>query len=174
MSGFSFLALAAEVEGAGVLPVEEGVADFSAFSLGFSFSLDLSGSRSLGGSGRGPVGTAEEVDVDVEVEVRLEWETDVLVCAGLDEAKEDEEEGLLGNPDVGKLGEGTLAPGMFRMFVGFGGVKAGTQENRNRLMLLNNIQCFIYLSSLFVFIVLLSYLFFSNVMDNAHGICMYG
>ena len=128
-----------------MLPVEEGVAGFSAFSLGFSFSLDLSGSRSLGGSGRGPAGTAEEVDVDVEVDVRLGWEMDVLVCAGLDEAKEDEEEGLLGNPDVGKLGEGTLAPGMFRMFGGFGGVKAGIQENRNRLILLNNIQCFICL-----------------------------
>jgi len=128
VSGFSFLALAAEVEGAGVLPVEDGVGGFSAFSLGFSFSLNLSTSRSLGGSGRGAVWVVEEVAVDVEVDVRLEWETDVLVCAGLDEAKEDEEEGLLGNPDVGKLGEGTLAPGMFRRFGGFGEVKAETEN----------------------------------------------
>lgn len=48
MSGFSFLALAAEVEGAGVLPVDEGVGGFSALSLVFSFSLGRSASRSLG------------------------------------------------------------------------------------------------------------------------------
>lgn len=47
VSGFSFLALAAEVEGAGVLPVEDGVEDFSVFSFIFSFSLKLSTSRSL-------------------------------------------------------------------------------------------------------------------------------
>lgn len=125
VSGFSFLALAAEVEGAGVLPVEDGVGGFSAFSLGFSFSLNLSASRSLGGSDREPDWAVEEVDI--EVEVGLEWEIDVLVWAGLDEAKEDEEGGLLGNPDVGRLGEGTLAPGMFRRFGGFGGVKAGRE-----------------------------------------------
>lgn len=54
VSGFSFLALVAEVEGAGVLPVDDGVAGFSVFSLDFSFSLTLSVSRSLGGSGREP------------------------------------------------------------------------------------------------------------------------
>lgn len=54
VSAFSFLALAAEIEGAGVLPVDDGVGGFSAFSLGFSFSLTLSASRSLGGSGREP------------------------------------------------------------------------------------------------------------------------
>lgn len=121
VSGFSFLALAAEVEGAGVLPVEDGVGGFSALSLGFSFSLDLSVSRSLGGSGRELDWAVEEVEMELE----LEWETDVLVWEGLDAAKEDEEGGLLGNPDVGRLGEGTLAPGMFRRFEGFGGVKAG-------------------------------------------------
>lgn len=52
VSGFSFLALAAEVEGAGVLPVDDGVECFSVFSLAFSFSFTLSASRSLGGSGR--------------------------------------------------------------------------------------------------------------------------
>lgn len=62
--------------------------------------------------------------VEVEVEVGLEWATDVLACAGLGDAKEEEEGGLLGNPDVGRLGEGTLAPGMFRRFGGLGGVKA--------------------------------------------------
>lgn len=76
-SGFSFLALAAEVEGAGVFPVEDGVEGFSAFSLGFSFSLDLSVSRSLGGSGREADWADEEVDK--EVEVGLEWETEELV-----------------------------------------------------------------------------------------------
>lgn len=54
VSGFSFLALVAEVEGAGVLPVDDGVEGFSVFSLGFSFSLTLSASHSLGGSGREP------------------------------------------------------------------------------------------------------------------------
>lgn len=38
--------------------------------------------------------------------------------------EEEEEGGLVGNPDVGRLGEGTLAPGIFRRFGGFGGVKA--------------------------------------------------
>lgn len=42
----------------------------------------------------------------------------------MDVAREDEEGGLLGSPDVGRLGEGTLAPDMFRRFEGFGGVKA--------------------------------------------------
>lgn len=76
VSGFSFLALAAEVEGAGVPPAEDGVGGFSAFSLGFSFSLALSGSRSLGASGRGPGWVIKEFDVDVGV--GLEWATDVL------------------------------------------------------------------------------------------------
>lgn len=128
MSGFSFLALAAEVEGAGVLPVEDGVEAFSAFSLGFSFSLNLSVSRSLGGSGRELPDWAVE---DVVMELELEWETDVLVWDGLDAAREDEEGGLLGNPDVGRLGEGTLAPGMFRRFGGFGGVKARKHQDRH-------------------------------------------
>lgn len=122
VSGFSFLALAAEVEGAGVLPVDDGVGGFSVFSLGFSFSLPLSASRSLGGSGREPCWVVEELELDVEV--GLEREPDELFWAGLDAAR-DEEGGLLGNPDVGRLGEGTLAPGMFRRFEGFGGVKAG-------------------------------------------------
>lgn len=52
VSGFSFLALAAEVEGAGVLPVDCGAEGFSVFSLAFSLSLNLSVSRSLEGSGR--------------------------------------------------------------------------------------------------------------------------
>lgn len=135
MSGFSFLALAAEVEGAGVLPVDDGVGGFSVFSLGFSFSLTLSASRSLGGSGRELDWVVEEVEVDVEV--GLEWEADVLVWAGLDAARDDEEGGLLGNPDVGRLGEGTLAPGMFRRFEGFGGVKAGIVSNRDRNLRIN-------------------------------------
>lgn len=125
-SCFSFLVLAAEVDGAGVHPVEDGVEGFSVFSLwwGFSFSLDLSALRSLGCSGREP----DWVVVVVEVEVGLEWATDVLACAGLGDAKEEEEGGLLGNPDVGRLGEGTLAPGMFRRFGGLGGVKARGDE----------------------------------------------
>lgn len=129
MSGFSFLALAAEVEGAGVLPVDDGVGGFSVFSLGFSFSLTLSASHSLGGSGREPDWVVEEEELDVEV--GLEWEADVLVWPGEDVARDDEEGGLLGNPDVGRLGEGTLAPGMFRRFDGFGGVKAGNFSNTN-------------------------------------------
>lgn len=136
MSGFSFLALAAEVEGAGVLPVDDGVEGFSAFSLDFSFSLTLSASRSLGSSGRELDWVVEEVELDVEV--GLEWETDVLVWAGLDAARDDEEGGLLGNPDVGRLGEGTLAPGMFRRFEGFGGVKAGIFfKNTNKHLRVN-------------------------------------
>lgn len=130
VSGFSFLALVAEVDGAGVLPVDDGVEGFSTFSLDFSFSLNLSASRSLGSSGREPDRVVEEVELDVEV--GLEWETDVLVWAGLDAARDDEEGGLLGNPDVGRLGEGTLAPGMFRRFEGFGGVKAKKISNRNK------------------------------------------
>lgn len=118
VSGFSFLALAAEVEGAGVLPVDDRVGGFSVFSLDFSFSLPLSVSRPLWGSGREPDWVVEEVELDVEV--GLERAADVLFWAGLDV-----EGGLLGNPDVGRLGEGTLAPGMFRRFEGFGGVKAG-------------------------------------------------
>lgn len=62
----------------------------------------------------------------------FEWEADVLVWAGLDAARDDEEGGLLGNPDVGRLGEGTLAPGMFRRFEGFGGVKAGNVPNTHK------------------------------------------
>lgn len=124
VSGLSFLALAAEVEGAGVLPVDDGVDGFSIFSLGFSFSLTLSASRSLGGSCWEPDWVVEKVEV--EVEVGLEWEADVLGWAGLDAATDDEEGGLLGNPDVGRLGEGTLAPGIVRRFEGFGGVKAET------------------------------------------------
>lgn len=34
----------------------------------------------------------------------------------------------MGKPDVGRLGEGTLAPGMFRRFGGLGGVKAVLDE----------------------------------------------
>lgn len=130
VSGFSFLALAAEVEGAGVLPVDSGVGGFSVFSLGFSFSLVLSESRSLGGSAREPGWVVEDVELDVEV--GLEREADVLIWAGLDAARDDEEGGLLGNPDVGRLGEGTLAPGMFRRFEGFGGVKAGNILNTDK------------------------------------------
>lgn len=76
VSGFSFLALAAEVEGVGVPPAEDGVGGFSVFSLDFSFSLALSGSRSLGASGRGPGWVIKEFDVDVGE--GLEWATDVL------------------------------------------------------------------------------------------------
>lgn len=67
------------------------------------------------------------------MEVGLEREADVLIWAGLDAAREDEEGGLLGSPDVGRLGEGTLAPGMFRRFEGFGGVKAGNISNTEQL-----------------------------------------
>lgn len=133
MSGFSFLALAADVEGAGVLPVEDGVNVFSVFSLAFSisFSLKLSASRSLWGPGRKPDGVVEEVELDVGV--GLEWEADAFVWAGLDAAR-DAKEGLLGNPEVGRLGEGTLALGMFRRFEGFGGVKAESlaKNTKNR------------------------------------------
>lgn len=122
VSGFSFLALAADVEGAGVLPVEDGVEGFSVFSLTFSLSLVLSASRSLEDSGREPEWIDEEVEVDVGVE--LEWEAEVLVWAELDVARDDEEGGLFGNPEVGRLGEGTLAPDMFRRLEGLGGVKA--------------------------------------------------
>lgn len=66
--------------------------------------------------------------------VGLEWEADVLVWAGLDAAIDDEEGGLLGNPDVGRLGEGTLAPGKFRRFEGFGGVKAGNFSKRDTFL----------------------------------------
>lgn len=75
VSGFSFLALAAEVEGAGVPAVDDGVGGFSTFSLGFSFSLAFSGSRSLRGSARGP-SVAREFDVGAVVVV--EWATEVL------------------------------------------------------------------------------------------------
>lgn len=122
-SGFSFLALAAEVEGARVLPVDDGVGDFSAFSLDFSFSFTLSLSGSLEVSGQVLDWVVKGVEFDVEV--GLEWETDVLVWVRLDAAGDDDEGGLLGNPDVGRLGEGTLAPGMFRRLEVFGGVKAG-------------------------------------------------
>lgn len=71
VSGFSFLALAAEVVGAGVPPMEEGVADLSTFSLGFSFSRGLSTSRSLGVGSCRELGR-EVVDVDVELDVGLE------------------------------------------------------------------------------------------------------
>lgn len=94
VSGFSFLALAAEVEGAGVLPVDDGVGGFSVFSLGFSFSLTLSASPSLEGSGREPDWAVEEVELDAEV--GLEWEAHVLVWPGVDAARDDEEGGLLG------------------------------------------------------------------------------
>lgn len=130
VSGFSFLALAAEVEGAGVLPVEDGVGGFSVFSFGFSFSLTLSAPHSFCGSGREPDWVVEGVELDVEV--GLEWEADVLVWPEVDVAKDDEEGVLLGNPDVGRLGEGTLAPGMFRRFEGFGGVKAGKISNTDK------------------------------------------
>lgn len=135
VSGFSFLALAAEVEGAGVLPVDDGVGAFSVFSLGFSFSLTLSASPSLEGSGREPDWAVEEVELDAEV--GLEWEAHVLVWPGVDAARDDEEGGLLGNPDVGRLGEGTLAPGMFRRFEGFGGVKAGNFSNTDTNLRIN-------------------------------------
>lgn len=75
VSGFSFLALAAEVEGAGVLPVDDG--DFSVFSLGLSFSRTLSVLHSFGGSGREPDWVVEDVELDVEV--ALECEADVLL-----------------------------------------------------------------------------------------------
>lgn len=35
----------------------------------------------------------------------------------------------MGKPDVGRLGEGTLAPDTFRMFGGFGGVKAKRKQH---------------------------------------------
>lgn len=127
VSGFSFLALAAEVEGAGVLPVDEGVGDFSVFSLDLSFSLCLSASRSLGRSAFDVDWVEEEEEEEVVVE--LDWDTDALVWAGLDEVIDEDEDGvLLGNPDVGRLGEGTLAPGIFRRFEGLGGVKAEFDE----------------------------------------------
>lgn len=135
VSGFSFLALAAEVEGAGVLPVDDGVGGFSVFSLDFSFSLTLSPSHSLRGSGRETVWVV--VGVELDVEVGLDWEADVLVWPGVDVARDDEEGGLLGNPDIGRLGEGTLAPGMFRRFEGFGGVKAGNVSNTDRNVIIN-------------------------------------
>lgn len=139
MSGFSFLALAAEVEGAGVLPVDEGVGGFSTFSLDFSFSLSRSASRSLGCSGR-------EVEWVVEEVVEgLEWETDVLVWAVLDVVSDEDEGGLLGSPDVGRLGEGTLAPGIFRRFEGLGGVKAETHATKDR-----NGQTLIFLIKTFI------------------------
>lgn len=127
VSGCSFLALAAEVDGAGVLPVDDGVEDFSRFSLGFSLSLTLSASHSLGASGREPDWVVEDVELDVEV--GLEWETDVLVWPGVDVATDDDDGGLLGNPDVGRLGEGTLAPDIFRRFEDFGGDKAERFSN---------------------------------------------
>lgn len=71
------------------------------------------------------------------MEVEFEWEVDVLVWAGLDAVRDDEEGGLLGNPDVGRLGEGTLAPGMFRRFEGFGGVKAANVSNTDKKIRLN-------------------------------------
>lgn len=74
-SGFSFLALAAEVEGAGVLPVDDG--DFSVFSLGLSFSRTLSLLHSFGGSCREPDWVVEDAELDVEV--ALECEADVLL-----------------------------------------------------------------------------------------------
>lgn len=49
----------------------------------------------------------------------------------MDAARDDEEGGLLGSPDVGRLGEGTLAPDMFRRFEGFGGVKAENISDTN-------------------------------------------
>lgn len=69
--------------------------------------------------------------------MEFEWEVDVLVWAGLDAVRDDEEGGLLGNPDVGRLGEGTLAPGMFRRFEGFGGVKAANVSNTDKKIRLN-------------------------------------
>lgn len=75
VSGFSFLALAAEVEGAGVPPVGNNAEDFSVFSLDLD-SLALSVSRSLGGSAREPGWVVREFDVDVVVV--LEWATEVL------------------------------------------------------------------------------------------------
>ncbi len=38
-------------------------------------------------------------------------------------------------PDVGRLGEGTLAPGMFRRFRGFGGVKAAEIDTEKQNMI---------------------------------------
>lgn len=125
VSALSFLALAAEVEGAGVTPVEDVVDGFSDLSLGFSFSLSLSG---LGASGRGPN------CIDVEVVVGVDCEVELLVCTGLGEAKDEEVGGLLGIPDVGRLREGTLLPGIFR-FGGFGGVKAERQIIKDYLQI---------------------------------------
>lgn len=42
---------------------------------------------------------------------------------------------MLGKPDVGRLGEGTLAPGMFRRFRGFGGVKAAEIDTEKQNMI---------------------------------------
>lgn len=67
VSCFSFFALAAEVEGARVLPVDDGVVGFSVFSLGFCISLTLSVSHSLGGSGRELDWVVDEVEVVVDV-----------------------------------------------------------------------------------------------------------
>lgn len=49
----------------------------------------------------------------------------------MDAERDEEEGGLLGSPDVGRLGEGTLAPDMFRRFEGFGGVKAENIPDTN-------------------------------------------
>lgn len=49
----------------------------------------------------------------------------------MDAVTDDEEGGLLGSPDVGRLGDGTLAPDMFRRFEGFGGVKAENVPDTN-------------------------------------------
>lgn len=38
---------------------------------------------------------------------------------------------------MGRLGEGTLAPGMFRRFEGFGGVKAANVSNTDKKIRLN-------------------------------------
>lgn len=42
---------------------------------------------------------------------------------------------MLGKPDVGRLGEGTLAPGMFRRFGGFGGVTAAEIDTEKHNMI---------------------------------------
>lgn len=56
----------------------------------------------------------------------------MLVWAGLDAARDAEEGGLLGSPEVGRLGEGTLAPVIFRRVEDFGGVKAESLSEKTR------------------------------------------
>lgn len=69
----------------------------------------------------------------------------------MDAARDDEEGGLLGSPDVGRLGEGTLAPDMFRRFEGFGGgVKAEKISDTNAYTHLESTQIHIHFYDIFL------------------------